>query len=221
MIRAPEEKNFYNNEQEAQVFIDKSENSWLLRYFENKFIKNILKKYNDSVINVLDLGCGPGYITIALAKARPNWNIAAVDYSPFMLSHAKEKSLENKVNNIEWINSKAEDFQTEKKFDLILSHYSFSEFENPKIVLENIAKASKAGTVLEMVDVIRPRSFYLKIISAISKIFYGEKFNKIFVNKLKGSYTEKEIRDIFQPFNLKESYFKFSLPSRIICTVLL
>ena len=36
----------------------------------------------------LDLGCGPGDVTIRLARALPQWTIDAVDGSAAMLRHA-------------------------------------------------------------------------------------------------------------------------------------
>ena len=217
MQRIPEKNNFYNNVAEAEIFIENCRNNWALKYFENNFIKYILKKYKKfKNVSVLDLGCGPGYITIALAKARPDWKITAVDYSQYMIEFAIKSAEISKVN-IKFINSKAEDVNLESnQFDLIISHYSFSEFEDAKKVLINIVNSVKNKAYFEMVDVLRPKSrLYMNIITKLSSFFYGEKFNQQYIDSLKGAYSLEELKNHFNFCKLNKAEFKFSLPSRI------
>jgi ubiquinone/menaquinone biosynthesis C-methylase UbiE len=215
--RISEQEEFYNNKEEAKTFIETSKKSWLLNLFEKSFIKYILKRYEKfDNINVLDLGCGPGYITTALAKAHPDWKITAVDYSHYMLEFAKKNAEKNKVN-IKFINSKAENINLKpNQFDLIISHYSFSEFENAEKVLKNIIKVAKNNAYFEIVDVLRTKNqLYTNIITKISRLFYGKKFNQQYINSLKGAYSIEELKALFNLPEFKQVRFKFNILPRI------
>jgi len=214
--RIPKKKEFYNNKEETEIFIETAKNNWLLQYFEKSFIKYILKKYEKfDNFNVLDLGCGPGYITTAIAKVRPDWQITAVDYSPYMIESAKKNAEKNKVN-IKFINSKVEDINLKpNQFDLIISHYSFSEFENAKKVLENIINFAKNEAFFEITDVVRIKNqLYINILTKISRFFYGKNFNRQYINSLKGAYGIKELKNLFNLPEFKEVKFKSFFPSR-------
>lgn len=215
--RIPEQAEFYNNKEEAKAYIETSKKSWLLNLFEKSFIKYILTKYKKfDNLNVLDLGCGPGYITTAIAKAHPDYKITAVDYSHYMLEFVKKNAEKNKVN-IKFINSKAEDINLkENQFDLIIAHYSFSEFENAEKVLKNIIKFAKNNAYFEIVDVIRIKNqWYINILTKISRLFYGKKFNQQYINSLKGAYSIEELKALFALPEFKQVRFKFNILPRI------
>src|SRR2546425_10636040 len=50
--------------------------------------------------HALDLGCGPGDVTIRFARALPDWSFDAVDGSPAMLAEAR-KRIAGRINFIE------------------------------------------------------------------------------------------------------------------------
>lgn len=217
--RIPEACEFYNNKEQSEIFVETSTNDLLLKYFEIKFIKRILKKYKKfDDINILDLGCGSAYISTALARARADWKITAVDYSPYMIEFAIKSAKKNKVS-INFINSKAEDINLEpNQFDLIISHYSFSKFENAEKVLKNIINIAKNNAYFEMVDVLRIKNhFYTSIIKKLAKIFYGNNFYQQYVNSLKGAYSFEELENFFNRPEFKKISFKCSFP--IICNI--
>jgi trans-aconitate 2-methyltransferase len=56
---------------------------------------------------VVDLGCGPGELTLGLARRWPNARVVGVDSSPDMLARARELDDDGRV---EWVEAAAEDW---------------------------------------------------------------------------------------------------------------
>lgn len=77
---------------------------------------------------ILDIGTGSGCIAISLAKNLPNAKVTALDISSDALEVAKENAKMNNVN-IEFIHADIFEYQSEKKYDVIVS--------NPPYVLES------------------------------------------------------------------------------------
>lgn len=68
-----------------------------------------------STMRILDLGCGTGLICNAYAER--GHLVTGLDPSATMLALARQKTWGNKI---EWIESKAQNYQADKKFDLII-----------------------------------------------------------------------------------------------------
>lgn len=66
-------------------------------------------------LDILDLGCGTGILS--LAYANEGHRVTGVDPAREMLRRAQEK--ENS-NSVEWIQCAAQDFRSDKRFDLII-----------------------------------------------------------------------------------------------------
>jgi len=56
---------------------------------------------------VVDLGCGPGELTLGLARRWPDARIVGVDSSPQMLERARELDADSRV---EWVQARAEEW---------------------------------------------------------------------------------------------------------------
>lgn len=81
----------------------------------------------------LDIGCGTGKLTYALAKAvSPSGKMFATDPDAERLQVAKN-NLPDKIKNINWFNQpfSEQTFQIEEKFDFIFSNYVFHWIPDP------------------------------------------------------------------------------------------
>jgi SAM-dependent methyltransferase len=96
--------------------------------------------------SVLDLCCGPGRCTIALAKK--GFLVTGVDRTKCLLDKARVKASAAHVK-IEWIRKDMRDFVRPNSFDLVLSMFtSFGYFDDKSedvMVLENMCTSLQPG----------------------------------------------------------------------------
>ena len=101
--------------------------------------------------DVLDLACGPGRHSVALAKQ--GFRVTGVDLSTFLLRRARERAHAETVD-VEWVQEDMRRFVRPDSFDLALSLFSsFGYFENKDDdlrVLRNIHKSLRTGGTLVM-----------------------------------------------------------------------
>ncbi len=106
---------------------------------------NLLKEIKISPeASILDIGCGHGQIIGELSKLAPFGKSIGIDPSPNMISLASEMFPENKFNNLEFRELKAEDMKFRpKSFDLILCMNAFMWIRDPRKALRLISKFLK------------------------------------------------------------------------------
>lgn len=92
--------------------------------------------------NILEIGCGTGYVTTALFELFKDSNITAVDIAPGMINHVKSKLLDKRV---EFICADAEEMDFDKKYDLIISNATFQWFNNLENTLKKLADTLAPG----------------------------------------------------------------------------
>jgi SAM-dependent methyltransferase len=116
-------------------------------------VESLLELVRPTGTRVLDLACGPGRCSMALA--RRGYQVTGVDRSPFLLARARElsKGLRPKP---EWVLKDMRDFERPTTFDLVINLFtSFGYFENPDDdlkVLRRMRNSIKPGgtMVLDM-----------------------------------------------------------------------
>ena len=95
---------------------------------------------------VLDLCCGPGRHSIALAKKGAT--VTGVDRSAFLLERAASRAHENDVE-VEWVHKDMRQFSRRESFDLVINMYtSFGYFDDKNddiTVLKNVIDSLRPG----------------------------------------------------------------------------
>lgn len=103
--------------------------------------------------NVLDMCCGPGRHSVALAAR--GWSVTGVDRTPFLLNKARERADAARVQ-VEFVEQDMRDFRRLDSFDLALSLFtSFGYFvteEEELQVLRNLHDSLRPGG-LAVIDV--------------------------------------------------------------------
>lgn len=101
--------------------------------------------------DVLDLACGPGRHSTALAKR--GLHVTGVDISPFLLRQARELAQREGVG-IEWVHEDMRSFLRPESFDLAISLFtSFGYFDDrgdDVKVLRNVYQSLREGGALVM-----------------------------------------------------------------------
>jgi SAM-dependent methyltransferase len=116
-------------------------------------IEGVLSLTEPSGNTALDLCCGPGRCSIALARA--GFRVTGVDRTRYLLDKARAKARTARVK-VEWVRMDMRDFVRPDVFDLVLSMFtSFGYFDDKREdvqVLGNILANLKAGGVC-LIDV--------------------------------------------------------------------
>jgi SAM-dependent methyltransferase len=132
-------------------------------------IASLLELVKAPVHDALDLCCGPGRATVALA--RRGIRVTGVDRSAFMLGKAKTRAAENDAS-VTWVEEDMRRFAQPEAFDLVLSLFtSFGYFdlaEDNLKVLRNVRQSLRPGGALVMdlmskerlARIFEPASFY-------------------------------------------------------------
>ncbi|MEW6363521.1 MAG: class I SAM-dependent methyltransferase [Acidobacteriota bacterium] len=114
-------------------------------------VDRILAMVNIQSGFALDLCCGPGRHSVALAKR--GLKVTGVDRSPFLLERARENGGRAGLE-VEWVREDMRRFVRENAFDLVLNFFtSFGYFDdrNEDVrVLENVHRSLKPGGALVM-----------------------------------------------------------------------
>jgi len=99
-------------------------------------------------MRVLDCGCGPGSITVGLAKAVAPGEAVGIDLEPTQLDLARAHAAEQAVTNVrfEVDNIGALSF-LDGEFDAVFGHTILMQFQDPMPALAEVRRVLKSGGV--------------------------------------------------------------------------
>ncbi len=102
---------------------------------------------------IVDLGTGPGFLSLELHKLLPQARIIGVDPSEAMLQMARENAHRAGMSNYEARLGRAEELPVESNsVDLVVSQSSFHEWEDPQKGLAEVFRVLKPGGILLLKD---------------------------------------------------------------------
>ena len=90
-------------------------------------------------LSILELGCGWGAISLWIAKTYPNSKITSVSNSESQKEYIYKECEKRGITNLEVITADMNVFQTEKKFDRVVSVEMFEHMKNYDILLNRIS----------------------------------------------------------------------------------
>lgn len=137
---------------------------------------------------VLDLACGTGILTLAIARRHPDCQVVGVELRDEYLAIARKKAQKLGIQNVEWILSRAEDYRSSALFDCVCSSY-LAKYADLKRLTRNTREMLNEDGLLLMHDftypprahLVRIWRLYFKILQlagsrlfpAWREIFYG------------------------------------------------
>ncbi len=149
-------------------------NDWLLAYFDYKNIKLIL-----------DVGCGVGATSIALAKAL-NCKVSGITLSKSELNTAKGFAEKLKLKNCTFSLKDMEE-PGEQKYDLIIAIESIKHVSDLKLTIHNLANSlNEEGKIVVVEDLLAAEGNTLKHLESfkkywmVQKLFSTEDYEEIF-----------------------------------------
>jgi SAM-dependent methyltransferase len=145
----------------------------------------------------LDLGCGPGDMTIRLARALADWTIDAVDGSPAMLALAREAVVEaGVVARVAFHQLRLPDRgRLATGYDLVFSNSLLHHLGDPATLWSTIAGAARPQGAVFVMDLSRPASD-ADVRELVERYAAGEPrvLRDDFRNSLHAAYRPDEVR---------------------------
>lgn len=109
---------------------------------------------------VLDLACGTGISTVAIAQRHPGCQIAGVELREEYLEIARRKIQQIGLINIEFVLHRAEDYRCTEPFDCVVSSY-LAKYADLRRLIPNMKTMRKDGGLFLMHDFTYPPNRYL------------------------------------------------------------
>ncbi len=172
------------------------------RGFINHIIKNIIPPEN---AKVLEIGPGPGWIGIWLAKERPDISVEGLEASPDMIRVAKKNAeAEGVAERVQYIHGIVENMEniSNATYDLVISNDSLHHWDDPIKGFLEIARVMKPSGKLHIEDERRDLGFRGKFILYVIGPFIARKEWKWWKSSVYASYTPDEIRTFIEQANL-------------------
>lgn len=91
---------------------------------------------------ILELGCGTGYLTEKLRRARPGAALCAVDLDARLVAHARQRL--GPDSRVDWLVADAETMEA-GSFDLIISNATFQWLTRPGDTLRSLSRGLLPG----------------------------------------------------------------------------
>jgi ubiquinone/menaquinone biosynthesis C-methylase UbiE len=105
-------------------------------------------------MKVLDLACGPGFISCELAKEVGDGHVVGVDINEALIATAHQAKEREGVDNVSFsLGNLYELDLPENSFDFVYARFVFQHLEHPEKALENILKVLRPGGVLCITDI--------------------------------------------------------------------
>ena len=101
---------------------------------------------------VLDVACGPGLITCAVARIAHH--VTGIDITPAMIDEARKRQQSTGLMNMEWKIGDVTPLPfAGSSFSAVITRYSFHHFLEPETVLTEMVRVCQPGGRVAVVDV--------------------------------------------------------------------
>lgn len=117
----------------------KNDNTNLSQAEENMLSITCERALLKNNINILELGCGWGSLTLYMAKKYPDSTITAVSNSHSQREYIEQQCHANNINNVKVITQNIQDFNSNILFDRIVSIEMFEHVRNYEALFEKCA----------------------------------------------------------------------------------
>ena len=126
--------------------------NWVRKLIQNP--KKIVGPYIKKGDTVIDIGCGPGFFSIEMAKlVGKNGKVIVVDLQEKMIAHVKKKAARHgMLDRMEFHQCDANAIGLNRKADFILAYYMIHETPSPLHFLEEARGMLKDGGKMLVVE---------------------------------------------------------------------
>lgn len=129
---------------------------------DRRWKRRIVERIPPNACRILDLACGTGISTLAIAERYPAAHIVGVELREEYLSVARQKVHQRGVANIELVLSRAEDYQASDAFDCISSSY-LAKYADLARLIPAAFDMLKPGGVIILHDFTLPPAYLIPV----------------------------------------------------------
>jgi ubiquinone/menaquinone biosynthesis C-methylase UbiE len=162
------------------------------------FVDGVTRDCATQLHTVLDIGCGPGHVVIALARAAPDVTITAIDGSRPMIALARasvrEAGLEHRISVTQGVVPGLP--IGEHTFDAVLSKDLLHHLPDPTVLWSEVTRLGKPAAAVYVMDLVRPptQAAAQCIVDAVAAS-ESPILRQDFYNSLCAAFTVDEVRD--------------------------
>lgn len=166
-------------------------------------------------MSILDCGCGPGSLSLDLAKRlQKTGNIIGMDIQAGQLAAAQEQAEQCGLDNVQFLQGSVFSLPfPEQYFDCVLAHAVLYHIPNPEKALQEISRVLKPEGIVALrdadmyADIIYPRNSTLDAAwNLIYQVFALNGANIVFGREQKGQLLAQG----FSPLSLSASFDMFT-----------
>lgn len=175
--------------------------SGLENAINNKYVR-LIDKYTDHGQNILDIGCGTGFITNALAM-RYRSNFSGIDFSNG-IDIAKQIANDYSIDNVEFIKENFFVFNPEKKYDVIIAQSFLTHVPEWQKAIEKIKLLLSHNGVI----IISIYNIIGKMVQRLLRINYHSQRLQLDqeCNPYETSFTHSKFLQLWKDYELLDVY---------------
>jgi len=123
--------------------------SWRTAANSAAYLLPLLKSH----MHILDIGCGPGTISVGLAKMVPDGKVIGLEYAPDVLEKARAIAADKGVQNIEFVTGNVHALTyPDATFDVVHAHQVLQHLGDPVQALREMRRVTKPGGIIAVRD---------------------------------------------------------------------
>jgi len=164
------------------------------------FTEHFLARFSDLPESgcLADLGCGPGDITLRLARALPGWRLTGFDAGPNMLRHAQHRlDSESLAPRVSFRLAYLPDVTlTSAAWDAVVSNSLLHHLPDPQVLWDSVIQLAAPGAAVQIMDLMRPDSeARAQELVGLYAADAPEVLREDFYNSLLAAYRPDEVSD--------------------------
>jgi len=145
--------------------------------------------------NVLDVACGPGMLSAAIAQKAGH--LTGIDLVPSMIKQARLLQREHKLSNMSWKLGDVYDLPfRDAEFSAVVTRFSFHHFLKPSAVLREMVRVTRSKGRIAVVDVFTRSRKHSRLHNLLEKLRDDSHVKALSLAELKKLFKGAGLRGI-------------------------
>ena len=151
----------------------------------------------------LDVGAGPGYVSMEVARRAPNLSVVGLDLAGHMVDLARRNAVRAGMDGrIAWVQGDAHQLPFDAgSFDLVMSSFALHHWADPVRVFDEIARVLAPGGRYYVADVCREVSLFQRLFAYASIPVLSLPFGSYggyggYYESVRAGYSRAELREM-------------------------